>query len=73
MNSNLQSLALDKRDAMLTSSIASQNELLGELLEIPETITISSAGIENRVISPSIRFFMNRETRSTTFIFHLTQ
>ncbi|HEY9503648.1 MAG TPA: hypothetical protein VIR01_18565, partial [Pyrinomonadaceae bacterium] len=40
MNSNLQSLAVDKRDPMVTLSIASQNELLGELLKIPDTVTI---------------------------------
>ena len=40
MNSNLQSLAVDKRDPMVTLSIASQNELLGELLQIPDTVTI---------------------------------
>ena len=38
MNSNLQSLVLDKRDSTVASSIASQNELLRELLDIPETV-----------------------------------
>ena len=40
MNSSLQPLAVDKRDPMFTLSIASQNELFGELLKIPDTVTI---------------------------------
>lgn len=36
---NLQSLTSDKKERMLTSSIASRNELLGELLSIPGSTT----------------------------------
>ena len=39
MNSNLQSLPLDRRDSLVTSSIASRNDLLGELLNVPGTVT----------------------------------
>ena len=39
MNSNLQSLLLDRRDSMVTSSIASRNEALRSILDVPETVT----------------------------------
>ena len=39
MNINFQSLILDKRDSMVTSSIASRNELLRSILDVPETVT----------------------------------
>ena len=38
MNSNLQSIALDKKESPLTSSIASRNEVLRQLLDIPGTV-----------------------------------
>lgn len=39
MNSSFQALASDKKELMLTSSIASRNELLGHLLSTPEMST----------------------------------
>jgi CRP-like cAMP-binding protein len=39
MNSNPLSFLVDKKESMLTSSLASRNELLGELLSIPENAT----------------------------------
>ena len=39
MNSNLQSIALDKKESLLTSSIASRNEVLRQLLDIPGSVS----------------------------------
>ncbi len=57
MSSNLPSSFLAKD--MLTSSIASRNELLRDLLTVPEHRQLSTSRIKSRPAHGRTRFFMN--------------